>query len=70
MNEERARILKILGGLRYSREINLDPVANRTVKPTDQGALLDVESSFLKPVPKEQLLDSLKPQPGGSDSVE
>jgi hypothetical protein len=70
MNEERARFLKILGGLRYSRGINLDPVANRTVKPTDSGAVLDVEQSFLKPVPKEKSLDFLTPPPGGSDNVE
>lgn len=68
--DERYRRLKILDHLRFWHPVDLRAIVTGRVKPTDPAAVLDVEQSFLKPVPPEKSLDGLKPQSDGSDSVE
>lgn len=70
MSLELARLLRILGRLNYHHRVDLTPVGERRVKPTDNATVLDVETSFFKPVSKGQTLDGLRADPEGSDSVE
>jgi hypothetical protein len=67
---ELTRIGQIVGQLRFRSYTDLGGVITGKVPPTDKPAVLDVESSFLKPVPKNESLDDLRADPEGSENVE